>query len=512
VKTNPALQKELAMKNYKYPVVAFRQQQDSPIQVAFVAYTAEVLEWAGVPRKSDELLTGYQRFIDRSRINSQIVPFFQDQHNSSPTSIVVALRRDSGLGRCTLEHSTVPPGEVVNTFLSVEIDDAKLETDDLYRKALEYVNNRLGNFTIPTDTPDDDSDEDGEEIVSEDDELDETEEITHLGTVTLERMKEFLTDESNWKKPEFRSAIIDYVKPAFIIDGQHRMGGAARIGIKGLPFLFCGLYDAPWEEQVFQFIVVNVRPKRISPSLITSIAGLSLTRAEQDRVEMRLKQAGVSIAEVTVMSLVAYDDASPFADKVDMQVAREDREGKLGYGSVKRITKEWYSASRTSITQIAKEIYDTSNNSKARRRWREERLWFDFFCLFWTRVRGQYSTELWEKASHNRLFVGAHLWALQEVILKEADGQVKSHWLIRDRDQSLEGRIELLKSRLLEVVDTTLEYFPEELWRMSWTKPSADTNAGRQDLVQFFTRFVDEGKKASGLWKNWKTKSELVKP
>ena len=501
------------MKEYNYPVVAFRQQRDSPIQVAFVAHTADVLEWAGVPRKSDELLTGYQRFLDTNRINSQIVPFFQDQHNSSPTSIVLALRRDSGLGRCTLENSTVPPGEFINTVLKIEIDDANLGTDNLYIKALEYVDNRLGGNveTSSNEDTEDVSDDENEEIVVGEDELDEAEEITHLGTVTLERMKEFLTDKSNWPKAEFRSAIIDYVKPAFIIDGQHRMGGAAKIGLKGLPFLFCGLYDAPWEEQVFQFIVVNVRPKRISPSLITSIAGLSLTRSEQDRVEMRLKQAGISIVEVTVMSLVAYDDASPFADKVDMQVAREDREEKLGYGSVKRITKEWYSASRTSITQIAKEIYDTSNTSKARRRWREERLWFDFFCLFWIRVRDKYSPSLWEKGTHNRLFVGAHLWALQEVILKEADGQVKSHWQVKDRDLSLEGRIGLLRGRLLEVVDTTLEYFPEELWTISWTKPSADTNAGRQELVQLFTRFVDEGKKSSGLWKNWKAKSELVK-
>src|SRR5258705_5651329 len=161
------------MKEYNYPVVAFRQQEDSPIQVAFVAHTAEVLEWAGVPRKSDELLTGYQRFLDKNRINSQIVPFFQDQHNSSPTSIVVALRRDSGLGRCTLENSSVPSGEVINTVLKIEIDEVNLATNNLYIKALEYVNSRLGgNVEAPsTDNTEDESDE-TEEIIVEDDEMD----------------------------------------------------------------------------------------------------------------------------------------------------------------------------------------------------------------------------------------------------------------------------------------------------------------------------------------------------
>lgn len=177
-------------------------------------------------------------------------------------------------------------------------------------------------------------------------------------------MKELLEDRSNWANPGFKSAIVDYVKPAFIIDGQHRIAAAARIGINGLPFMICGLYDAPWEEQVFQFTVVNLRPKRIPPSLITSIAGLSLTRNEQDKVEQRLKQAGVEVVEVAIMSLVAYDDASPFAEKVDMQVSGpKAREDKLGYGTVKRITKEWYNANRTSLTQIAKEAYEANSVS-----------------------------------------------------------------------------------------------------------------------------------------------------
>src|SRR6267142_4291841 len=156
---------EVRMKEYTYQVVAFRQQEDSPIQVAFVAHTAEVLEWAGVPRKSDELLTGYQRFIDSSRINTQIVPFFQDRHNSSPTSIVLALRRDSGLGRCTLDNPTVPAGEVVNTVLRIQIDDTDLNTDNLFIKALEYVNDRLaGSPDIAEGETSETGEEENEEI------------------------------------------------------------------------------------------------------------------------------------------------------------------------------------------------------------------------------------------------------------------------------------------------------------------------------------------------------------
>lgn len=498
------------MKTYSYDVFAFRQQEESPIQVAFVAYAGEIAEWVGVPRKSDELLTGYQRFLDKNRIDQEILPFFQNPKNSSPTAVIVALRRDSGLGKCILENTSIPSETIISTKLSIEVDDMLLNSMRVFEAAKEYVVARLQTETdVENRVTNSESEDDIEEILISDDEQaqDESQEIIHLGTATLHRMKELLDDESNWSNPSFKEAIIDYVKPAFIIDGQHRIAGAAKLGNKGLPFIVCGLYDAPWEEQVFQFTVVNLRPKRIASSIITSIAGLSLTRNEQDNVERRLKQAGVSVAEVTLMSLVAYDNKSPFAEKVDMQVGgSRDSVEKIGYGAMKRIAKEWYNATRTSLTQIARQLYGSSSASKARVQWKDDRVWFDFFCVFWRAIRDHYPLSLWEKSPSNRLFIGSHLWALQEVILRQADGQVPSHWVIKDEEMPFEERLSTLQEKLLEVVNTALPYFPEEMWSRAWAKTSQDTSAGRDDLVKLFNRFIDEGKK-SGMWKNWE-KSE----
>ncbi len=333
-------------------------------------------------------------------------------------------------------------------------------------------------------------------------EAEEEEEIVaHLGTVTLNRMKDLLDDKTNWSNENFRRAMGDYVKPAFLIDGQHRVAAAAKLGDNGLPFIVCGLYDPPWEEQVFQFTVVNLKPKRIPPALITAIAGLSLTREESDQVELRLSQAGVRMDEVTIMSLIAYDDASPFCDLVDMAVQGSGSGKLLGYGAMKRIAKVWYRASRASLTQIAKRVFLTNNASSARRQWRDERIWFDFFCRFWAVVRDTYP-DLWGRSESNRLFIGAHLWALQEVLLKAADGQVQSHWVIEaDNEQQ---RRDLLMEKLIEVVRTTLAYFPKDLWTIAWARKSQDTNAGRQELVDLFDKFVDEGKKSGRVWKNWR--------
>ena len=93
------------MKAYAYDVFAFRQQEEVNIQATFTACADEILDWVGVPRKLDNLSTGYQRFLDKNRIDQERLPFFQspifqNPKNSSPTASQLVLRRDLGLGKC----------------------------------------------------------------------------------------------------------------------------------------------------------------------------------------------------------------------------------------------------------------------------------------------------------------------------------------------------------------------------------------------------------------------------
>jgi hypothetical protein len=425
----------------KYEVIAFRQQVKSPIQVAFVAHAGEILSWAGIPRKSDEMLTGYQRFLDEKRVDGQILPFFQNSENCSPTAIIVALRKDSTLGHCKLANESIAPGEIIKTTLTILFDEASVQTDELFESALRYVNNRLSQSpSEPESVVVEEEQEEDTDNSESDDETSDDDTLVHLGTSTLERMKQLLDDRNNWRNPNFRKSIIEFVKPVMLIDGQHRTSGAAKIGENGLPFVVCGLYDVPWTEQVFQFTVVNLKPKRLPPSTITAIAGLSLTRSEQDDVETRLRQAGVRMAEVSMMSLVAYADESPFADLVDMNIgSRTENKNRLGYTTVKRLSAPWYRATRKSFTLIAKEIVNTNNQTTARNEWREQRYWFDFFCAFWDTVRAQYSSDLWTKNEGNNLFVGA--------IFGGCKKQYSLKWMRRDELPGIYRRKNLRKTR-----------------------------------------------------------------
>ena len=192
-----------------------------------------------------------------------------------------------------------------------------------------------------------------------------------------------------------------------------------------------------------------------------------------------------------------------FSEMVDMAVGSPaDRSGTLGYGAMKRIAKVWYRGQRNSLTNIAKSLSATNSVSRARSEWKEGRVWFEFFCVFWDAIKDHYGDDLW-RVGGNRLMIGAQLWALQEAILLQADGQMPSAWSVPD-EASEDERKEMLVAKLLEVVETTINYFPAQMWSVEWAKSSQDTTAGRKDLLELFEKFIESGKRG-GIWKAWRS-------
>ena len=138
------------MGEHTYEAFVFRQQRKAPLQVSFVAHAEDISSWAGVPRKSDEFLTGYQRFRDDARIDREIVPFFQEPKNCSPTAIITSLRTEAGFGACdlVLENDArledIGVGEVHRGTLTVRFDAIEEGDTSIFERALEYVRRRLG--------------------------------------------------------------------------------------------------------------------------------------------------------------------------------------------------------------------------------------------------------------------------------------------------------------------------------------------------------------------------------
>ena len=71
----------------------FQQNTKSPKLFAFVASANDLIKFCGVARKSQDLLTNYQRTLDTVRVDKEITPFFRVPENCTPTAIVLSLQQ-----------------------------------------------------------------------------------------------------------------------------------------------------------------------------------------------------------------------------------------------------------------------------------------------------------------------------------------------------------------------------------------------------------------------------------
>ena len=106
--------------------VAYRQNSEAPWKFSFVANVSQLIDNCGVPRKSETNEAGFQRHKDDSRIDD-IEKFFEEERNSSPTSIVIGLHE----GKSTLAFTGGNDGD--------NIRDATLTIHDFEAKTVEEI-------------------------------------------------------------------------------------------------------------------------------------------------------------------------------------------------------------------------------------------------------------------------------------------------------------------------------------------------------------------------------------
>src|SRR5688572_5108450 len=81
---------------YIYKGTAYKQTEhpDAPWILDFVAPVSEILAWAGIPRRSNSNMTGFQRAFEPSRV-TRARDFFKLGPNQSPTSLIIGIHPTS---------------------------------------------------------------------------------------------------------------------------------------------------------------------------------------------------------------------------------------------------------------------------------------------------------------------------------------------------------------------------------------------------------------------------------
>jgi len=504
----------------RFPAIEFHQFQsetDEDRLIVFAAPASVLAQWAGIPRKGWRLRALYQRWVTPNR-EREVTQFWND-----------AARYKEGTGRFLLgptaltlaasEPFVLEDGEIVlsydNPLLSIEGDTARLK--EVASRALPAFMGRLNA-----------SEQAQVELFREEDELpDESYDQNHVMTtvVAIAQMASdpdgFLqrNDVTGDEARELVAALEALTRPALVVDGQHRLLGAAMSDSEVL--LPCVLMpNATWIDQVYQFVLINEAAKKVETSLLTDIFGNSLTPDEQTTVRERLRHSRVDVEGRIAATIADRDTDSPFASMVRFNIGGSGRstQGFLNEATIRQLID---GGRNVSGWRTDDQFYQhcVSPTFPDREDWElmSTGAWRAYWYAFWAAVRDYYNDEaekdrsfgraLWTPSKQENLTKAVSLRNFQRLFMNKAIERAKSAETI---GAVLEGRMEKSQIDLIireekakyavantpeEFAKSVREWFlapgvPVRVFTKQWVT-SLDDSTGADALYREFEKAFD---------------------
>ena len=373
-----------------YLALAFRGVSDGPLVVMFAAPATEIDAWSGVPQRErfddNHETIGFQREENQKRLD-QLSLFFRDPRNVAQNPLLCAQRSeafvrfipddasgetDVQIGVVEIDDedlSSIPLNELLLRLLSVlESRQPTLQhatpSAERQSKLQERLRNELGHLPVESNADDEATDvlEESsiEGLFSSETHVVEFWQEVKLRSILIETLdpstKQDIVDGDSFLGFE-RDALISYLKPVFLVDGQHRLQGAVRAAAdqaadamksgevetriesgedpevvaeelieqysRKLPVAL--LMDTNVEEHVFQFVVVNQKATPVGKALLGTIVATSLTDAELQGVQDRLEQVRIDVKDSQAVAWFTRSPESAFRGLVQQGI--EDEEG-----------------------------------------------------------------------------------------------------------------------------------------------------------------------------------------
>ena len=374
------------MAEYRYTGLKIRQSESQKELVLFAAPASDIQVWSGVPQKKSfgegAETTGFQREANEKRIDN-LRSFFLDSENIVQNPLLCATRT-IGDAHVSFDMTEGTVGEVIITLPDYEsmslLECLKLVRTGIEGRLIEVptANSRLeklrelaheaGHSELETAEPEDDDEgvgdvNDGEQdapaiesaLFEESHLLDFWEDVDARVRLIEELGPSFSGNEFLGFT---KDAILSYLKPAVLVDGQHRLRGAVEAANsqmeqdpwKGkieskidagedpsmvrakfleevsriLPISML-LSDDP-EEQIFQFVIVNQKATPIGKALLGTIVSTTLSDSEMSKVSERLINAGIEVEESKSITFMSRFDGSPFCGLVERGLVGDEKD------------------------------------------------------------------------------------------------------------------------------------------------------------------------------------------
>ena len=472
---------------FKYAGVRSKQTEQGDWLVQFSARATEIAQWAGVPQKTRFLFddgvaaetVGFQRGEDQARVES-LGKFLEVSENVVQNPLLCSLRKKLEFVKWDRNNEEEADENIEVGDLVVEIPDFDQYTvEQCLRGVREHLERRVPELrglepdeniieALKARLADAAYEEGAEqEVAGDDDAEDENDGDDTEATGALyedSHIREFWQEIAARHEiakeidPEFeqhkflgfsREALLSYLRPVVLVDGQHRLLGALdaaqrklndvsikreverRIADGELPGTVADdilrresrllpvslLMSDNAEEQVFQFVVVNQKATPVGRALLGTIISTTLSTQELERVASRLKNAGIPLDESRAVSFMAMQEESPFFGRVDrglsgvqqdglqwnvlaslITIFRDLRGGRL-FGQQRDFAKTWQQRFLDDSPIV--EEYKTKGFSTQFEYWREfDGPWRRVFVVFWNKIRTKFANDS-EEETHN---------------------------------------------------------------------------------------------------------------
>lgn len=397
-----------------YPAIRLRQTPDSSDLVLFAAPATDIDKWSGVPQRerlgANTEAIGFQREENPKRLE-ELAAFFGNPKNVIQNPLLCASRdssrvvfepteasADASVGSLTIDWEDLSTLSLLDLLRSVRVSLEQRLSALAGQKASESKLARLkerANSEHPDIGPqatDVDSEDSSPTTAEEQAEADEATQPaatsalfsgeTHIAdfweeiTARIQLLEESAATFDGDSFLGFsKEAMISYLQPVVVVDGQHRLRGAILAADQAvnsetlqpeieaaidsgrdpddviqelrqrearlLPVSI--LMESAPAEHVFQFVVVNQKATPIGRALLGTIVSTSLSADELEGVSERLEAAGIPLEDSQAIAYLTRHADSPFKDLVEKGLTNEGRPDLLQWnvlGSLVAIFRE----------------------------------------------------------------------------------------------------------------------------------------------------------------------------
>lgn len=509
-----------------YNYIEFNQynsKSHSDKLIMFAAKAKDLYSWAGIPRKGWHIRMLFQRPITATR-EEELTSFWKNASKPSdgddlivgPTAIIIAIQ----------DEIVVKDKQICLDYKS-EID----LLDENTAKVTSDVANALWNRVVNR------LDSDQKHILEERKKNpfevfpDVANDYVFEFALQLQQLKtnaERFFEENNIdsdSQVEIIQAMEAILRPAIVVDGQHRLFGAAHIE-EDVILPVVAIPHCPWTEQVYQFVVINEKAQRVDQSLLSDIFGSSITHKEQVSIRKRLARSNVEVESRIAATIANREPQSPFRNMVvvkmtgtapaDIRPYLSDRTIRVlidgssqKYSAGWRTNEEFYNIF-VSPTIPNKEDWDSWGIGK----------WRDYWFEFWNTVKEFYNKEsvekgvppLWIQTEQTNLTKAVTLRQMQTLFMINCVESIKR--LDENREILVEalGNAELADKKIIEqkkdralpseinefknfVINNFLKNgIPHKVFSANW-KNSLDDADGQQELWDTLTKAYTKSRK-----------------